>query len=343
MQFTVEKDAHGILHKRFETRRDKMNAQKYKAGTKWKLQALAAGLLLTVAWLAGGSGSTAAGTVAEDSQMTFATPADAGQALLAAARADDEPALAQILGTNLSRIFGSANPAANENDRDLFVAQYNQMNRWVPMTDGTQVLHIGADNFPFPVPVALGADARWRFDSTAGEQELLTRRIGENELLAIDACVAIDRAENEYLRKPRAEGAEYTARIISSPGKRDGLYWQVAENHRPSPLGRVESFAPSTVASAASGGPVVIDGYSYRILTAQTENADGGAKNYMVNGKLTRGFAVLATPVKYGETGIMSFILGPEGFFERDLGSATSGYGATTKEFDPTDDWTVVE
>jgi hypothetical protein len=105
----------------------------------------------------------------------------------------------------------------------------------------------------------------------------------------------------------------------------------------------VETFAPDAIAAVASGGPVVIDGYSYRILTAQGANADGGARNYMVDGRLTGGFAVLASPVKYGETGIMTFLLGPEGFFERDLGNATSDYATSTKEFNPTDEWTVVE
>jgi len=326
-----------------------MNTQKERAGTmlkkNWKLQALVAALLVTVAWAAGSSGTSASQTVAKDLPMTFATPAEAGQALVAAARANDEPALAQILGPALLPVFDSGDPAGNKNDRDLFVAQYDRMNRWVPMTDGTQVLNIGADNFPFPVPLERGADARWHFNAKAGEQELLARRIGENELLAIDACVAIDEAERLYSRKPHGThpAPEYTARIISSTGKQDGLYWPVAEGQLPSPLGRMETFAPTAIARAASGRTVVIDGYTYRILTAQGASAEDGARNYLVGGKLRGGFAVLATPVKYGETGIMTFILGPDGFFERDLGKATSAFAAKTIVYEPTDEWTAVE
>jgi len=322
-----------------------MRTQNYKARISWKaigswkLQGIAAGLLLMVAsMVAGCSDRSAAKSVATAPQVTFAAPAEAAQALKAAAQAGDESALQQILGPS-SKSF------ANKDDRDLFVAKFDQMNRWVLMTDGSEVLHIGADNFPFPVPIQRGTDAKWRFNSEAGEQEVLARRIGANELLAIDACAAIDKAEELYAKKSREDGTTpaYTERIISSPRKRDGLYWEVPEGHKASPLGRVETFAPSAIASAASGGPIVIDGYSYRILTAQGPDAEGGARDYLVNGKLTGGYAVLATPVKYGETGIMTSLLGPEGFFERDLGNATSEYASTTKEFNPTDEWSVVE
>jgi|SRR5580704_4746340 hypothetical protein len=310
----------------------------WKAIASWKVQGIAAGLLLMVVWLAGCSDRSAAKGVATAQQLTFAAPAEAAQALKVAVQAGDESALQQILGPSSKSMF-------DKDDRDLFVTKFDQMNRWVLMTDGSEVLHIGADNFPFPVPIERGTDAKWRFNVEAGEQEVLARRIGANELLAIDACLAFDKAEELYAKKSRDDGATpaYTERIISSPGKRDGLYWQVPEDHKASPLGRVETFAASAIASGASGGPMVIDGYSYRILTAQGADAEGGAKNYMVNGKLTGGYAVLASPVKYGETGIMTFMLGPEGFFERDLGDATSDYASTTKEFNPTDDWSVVE
>jgi hypothetical protein len=317
----------------------------WKAMASWKVQGIAVGLLLTVASIAGCSDRSTAKDVAPPPQLTFAAPAEAAQALKVAAQAGDESALQQILGQSSKSMLDLGDAVANKDDRNLFVAKFDQMNRWVLMTDGSEVLHIGADNFPFPVPIQRGTDAKWRFNSEAGEQEVLARRIGANELLAIDASVAIGDAEDLYAKKPREDGETpaYTARIISSPGKRDGLYWQVPESHKASPLGRVETFAPSAIASGASGGPIVIDGYSYRILTAQGADALGGAKNYMVNGKLTGGYAVLASPVKYGETGIMTFLLGPEGFFEQDLGDATSEYASATKEFNPTDDWSPVE
>jgi Protein of unknown function (DUF2950) len=317
----------------------------WKASASWKVQAVAAGLLLMVASVAGCSNGSAANNVAPAAQLTFAGPAEAGQALKTAVQAGDASALQQILGTSSKSIFDLADPLANKEDREVFVTKYDQMNRWVLMTDGSEVLHIGADNFPFPVPIERGTNAKWRFNSEAGEQEVLARRIGANELLAIDACEAISNAEDLYAKKPHDDGATpaYATRIISSPGKRDGLYWQVPEGHKASPLGRVESFAPSVIALAAADGPVVIDGYSYRILTAQGADASGGARNYMVNGKLTGGYAVLASPVKYGETGIMTFLLGPDGFFEQNLGDATSEYASTASEFNPTDDWSPLE
>jgi len=345
MEVAVERDVGKILVENLE----EMNMQNYKTVlkdfTNGKFQVFGAALLLTVVWASGCSGNRVAKAAASDPQTTFATPAEAGQALVTAARANDEAALARILGPSLLPIFDSGDPTSNKQDRDRFVAQYSQMNRWVSMTDGTQVLNIGADNYPFPVPLDRDADARWQFNSEAGEHEILVRRIGENELLAIDACVAIDNAERLYARKARGEGTtpQYTSRIISSPGKQDGLYWQVAEGHKSSPLGRVETFAPGAIVSAGLGESVVFDGYTYRILTAQGLDAEGGAMTYLVDGKLTGGFAILASPVKYGKTGTMTFLLGPEGFFEQDLGNSTSQYAATTKEFNPNEDWTAVE
>jgi Protein of unknown function (DUF2950) len=213
----------------------------------------------------------------------------------------------------------------------------------VPMTDGSQILNIGADNYPFPIPLAQDSSGKWYFNTAAGADEILARRIGQNELLAIDACGAIGNAEELYFRTARdgSPAHEYTSMIISSPGKQDGLYW---EGQASSPLGKLDDFAKSELSSATSTGPLVIDGYSFRVLTAQGDQAKGGAKSYVVNGKMTNGFAVIASPVTYRDSGVMTFILSREGVvYERDLGPNTVSLAASIKEYNPSHDWTPAD
>ena len=281
-----------------------------------------------------------AATDGAETQVTFATPSEAGQALQAANRANNEAELRRILGPGLQDVIGSGDPAADQAARQSFVTKYNQMNRWVAMTDGTEVLCIGADNYPFPIPLAKDSDSRWYFDVRAGKQEILARHIGRNELLAIDACAALADAENQYSRNRNA----YAPRIISSEGKQDGLYWPVSANQSRSPLAILAELPKSSVGSLAPGQPFVLDGYILRILPAQGDAAPGGAKSYSVNGKMTGGFAILATPVKYGHSGIMTFLAGSDGaIYERDLGPDTFKIAASIQKFDPTHDWALVE
>jgi hypothetical protein len=214
------------------------------------------------------------------------------------------------------------------------------------MTDGTQVLYIGADNYPYPVPLAKNPSGQWYFDTAAGKDEILARRIGRNELLAIDACNSIGNAEELYSKKVRKgnSGRQYTALIISSQGKEDGLYWEVPEGEESSPLGRLKDFVAGDIAPTTSNRPRIFDGYSYRILDAQGDQAKGGARSYVVNGKMTAGFAVLASPVKYGDSGVMTFLFSREGIvYQKDLGVKTSDLAAAMSEYNPGDGWTPAE
>ena len=174
-------------------------------------------------------------TAASAVQATFVNPAAAGQALEAASRAQDKDALGHIFGPQSSAIVSSGDPAEDKAALQSFVAKYDRMNRWVTMTDGSCVLYIGADNYAFPVPLVQDSESRWHFDAAAGEREIVARRIGRNELLAIDASTSIANAEELYRRRFK----EYTQTILGSPEKQDGLHWEVPQDQPPSPLGRL--------------------------------------------------------------------------------------------------------
>jgi hypothetical protein len=271
-----------------------------------------------------------------EAQTTFVSPAEAGQALQAASRAQDKNALTHIFGPQSSTVVNSGDPAEDKAALQSFVAKYDRMNRWVTMTDGSRVLYIGSDNYAFPVPLVPDSSSRWHFDTAAGEREIVARRIGRNELLAMDAASSIGNAEELYFRRSRV----YTPTIISKPGQKDGLYWNVPNDRTPRPLGRLSDFANSAVSS----GTPVFDGYAFRILTAQGDEAKGGAKNYMTGGKMTGGFAVIATPVRYQDSGVMTFIMSREGVvYQKDLGADTANAAASITSYNPTDGWTPAE
>jgi len=313
---------------------------------KWDLHPAAA--LLLVAAVAFVVGCRQNGTTTADlpTQTTFASPQDAGQALQAAAKAGDDSAIENILGPRSKAILNSGDAAEDHAAVAAFAAKYQRMNRWAAMTDGSQILYIGADNYPFPIPLAKDSSSKWYFYTKGGEEEIIARRIGKNELLAIDAVSAIGNAEELY-RKQAHDGNPahlYTQTILSTPGKQDGLHWDVPEDQPPSPLGRLGDFAKVAASSATSDGSPVFDGYAFRILTAQGDAAKGGAKSYIVNGRLSAGFAVLATPVKYQDSGIMTFILNREGVvYQKDLGPKTAEVAASIKNYNPTDEWTPAE
>src|SRR5579863_5336960 len=256
-------------------------------------------------------------------QATFESPAEAGAALADAARNANVAEVDKILGAGTRFLLSTGDPRADQSAFQTLATKYDKMNRWVDMSDGSAVLYIGIDNFAFPVPLAKNASGKWYFDAVAGAEEVRARDIGRNELLAIDACSALAGAQEAYFARSGDSG-EYAQRIISSSGKQDGLYWPASEKENSSPLANLSEFPRSSQASLSPAQPLFIDGYSLRVLTAQGSDAPGGAKSYVVNGKMTGGFAILATPVKYGETGIMTFMTGMDGVvYERDLGPDT--------------------
>jgi hypothetical protein len=281
-----------------------------------------------------------AATTSETSQKTFATPAEAGKALQSAVKAKDDGAVGRILGPKAKPLLSSGDPAVDAAAIDSFGKKYDRMNRLVAMTDGSQVLYIGADNYPFPVPLVLDASSQWRFDGNKGDEELRARRIGRNELLAIEACRLIANAEDLYYQNAH----QYTATIISTPGKQDGLYWEVPEGQSPSPLGTLNGFAKGVFVSGAPSKTPVFNGYTFRVLTAQAGTAKGQAKSYITSGKMTEGFAIIVSPINYQTSGIMTFILGRDGIlYQQDLGPQTPNAAAAIEQYDPSEEWAQAE
>ena len=261
----------------------------------------------------------------------FATPEQAGQALVDAVRAGDDPSLQSILGPDGASALSSGDADEDASAQKAFVRKYDVMHRWAKLADGSEILYVGADNYAYPFPLKQQAGAGWRFDGLAGTDEMQARRIGSHELLAMDAANAIAIAEESYKQREH----QYATRIISNPGTHDGLYWVAAKDEPLSPLGNLRDV--QACASCADGSQL-FDGYVFRVLDAKQSGKS--TKSYVVDGKMTAGFAVLATPANYGDTGIMSFLIDRDGvLYEKDLGAQTSQVAATIKAYDVHDGW----
>jgi hypothetical protein len=293
-------------------------------------------LALSLAMAGFASLAAAAGT-------TFDTPEAAVTALVAALKADDLAALRGIFGPQGGKLVSSGDPVADDRSRDTFVAAYAEASKIVPEGDSRAVLEIGKDAWPMPIPLLKSAAGRWSFDTAAGEKEILARRIGRNELSAIQVCLAIADAEREYAAQdPDKDGVpQYAARFVSSPGRRDGLYWKAAEGEAKSPLGSL--LAAASVEGYAQAGPRTLapyHGYTYRLLTRQGKDAKGGAYDYVVRGHMIGGFALVATPARYGASGIMTFIVNHDGeVYQKDLGRNTAAAAAAIKAYNPDAGW----
>ena len=243
----------------------------------------------------------------EDSsaQQTFDSPEAAVKALVVAAEAGDMQTLRSILGSHAEPIISSGDPVADKTARENFAAEYRQMHRIAYDDQGRVTLYLGADNWPLPIPL-IKKDGAWVFDTASGEAELLYRRIGQNELYTIGVLEGLARAQEEYASEARDGGSikQFAQKIHSDPGTHDGLYWAVAEGEPESPIGPLIASATAEGYKTGSGGnPTPFHGYYYRIITKQGIHAPGGAKNYLVNGKMTRGFAFLAFPAEYRSFG----------------------------------------
>jgi hypothetical protein len=276
-------------------------------------------------------------------QKTFASPTDAGAAFLDAAKSGDQTALLAIFGPDAQGVLFSGDAVKDKDALQDFVSAYNQMHRWREIKVGGQMLYTGADNFPFPIPLGKNPSGQWVFDTAAGKDEILARRIGKDELTAIAACGAIADAQQQYFNQIRAGDAvkQYAQKFISDEGKQNGLYWPVEEGQAPSPLEDARDFAKAAGYTSAGSKPQPFEGYYFRFLTKQGDKARGGAKDYLVNGKLTGGFAILAYPVEYRNSGIMTFIVGNGGIvYQKDLGEKTADVAAAMTEYNPGDGWT---
>ena len=273
----------------------------------------------------------------ETGEKTFASPQDAAKALYEAAKADDVQSLLAVLGPSSESVIHSGDAVQDNKTREDFVSRYDQMNRIGKQSDGSRILYLGADNWPFPIPLKEKA-GKWYFDSAAGKQEILFRRIGRNELAAIRVLNALVDAQDEYYDGTH-DGAthQYASRILSTSGKQDGLYWKTAEGEPQSPIGPVVAFATK---EGYSNKTEPFRGYFYRPLKGQGANAPGGAKAYDVDGKIT-GFAFIAYPAEYRNSGVMTFIVDAQGvIYEKDLGAATSTAAPAITSFNPDKTWT---
>ncbi len=293
---------------------------------------------LTLAAACSFSVSTAAGT-----QKIFATPEQAVRALVSAARTGNTRALLTILGPRSRALVSSGDKVADAQARRKFVAAYDAASRLDSDSDDRRTLSVGNDDWTFPFPIVKRGKA-WAFDASAGAQEILNRRIGANELDAIEVCHAYVDAQREYAEKDRNNDGfiEYAQKFLSNRGKRDGLYWPAAPGEEESPIG------PLMVRAQAQGYSTKpsrdrrpYHGYYYRILTGQGDAAKGGAYGYIVNGHMMGGFALVAFPAQYGVSGVMTFIVNQDNVvYQKDLGPDTAEIAEKMTLFDPEPSWT---
>ena len=275
-------------------------------------------------------------------QKSFESPEAGVSALVDAVTTNDQKLLQSILGKRSRKLLNSGDEVADARNREAFLKEYDEANKIVLEGDTRATLMIGDDEWPLPIPL-VKAGERWSFDASQGEKEILARRIGANELAAIQVCLAIVEAENEYAAQAGTGRGipHYATRFVSTPGKHDGLYWETHADETPSPLGPLlaaaadEGYTPSELKALAP-----YHGYYYKLLTSQGENAPGGAYDYLVRGKMIGGFAVLAYPARYAASGVITFMVNHDGVvYEKDLGRKTMERAAKITSFDPDPSW----
>jgi hypothetical protein len=273
-------------------------------------------------------------------QKMFSSAEEATNALVTAAQANDEKMMLDILGPDGKQIVSSGDETEDANSRADFVKRYQEMHRLVKEPDGTTVLYIGAHNWPAPIPLVHKGNS-WYFDTEAGKKEILCRRIGRNEMSAIRICQELVAAQKEY----SSEHKEYARQIFSDEGQHNGLYWKAAGGEPQSPIGPlVASAVAEGYAKGQQGAPTPYRGYYFHILTRQGKHAPGGAKNYVVNGKMTEGFAFVAYPAEYRSSGVMTFIATEDGVvYQKDLGRKTGLLAKAMKEYDRNPSWQKAE
>jgi hypothetical protein len=308
-----------------------------------RVRALSAALVLAV------SACGPAAPVADGEAMSFASAEEAVLALIEAMRAPDQGKLLAVLGASAAPLVDSGDPVADRNTRERFAKAYDRAHTMVESADGDVFLRIGEDEWPFPIPIVqVEGGGGWRFDTDRGQEELVNRRIGANELSAIQVCLAYADAQREYyLRNPEGDPiAHYARRFASSEGKRDGLYWEEQPGEPPSPLG------PGIDRARAEGYDEIGDpgdpttqqgyhGYRYRILESQGPSAPGGAYDYVVRDRMLGGFAMVAYPSVYDVSGVMTFIVNHRGVvYQKDLGPDGASVAKAMTAFDPDETWT---
>ncbi len=313
-------------------RRTKLNLNKFHWANLPKLAAVAILLM----------GAFASRSLAQQpGQKTFPSAEEASNAIVMAVQSNDEKAMLDILGPEGKQIVSSGDETEDAQNRAKFVQRYQEMHRLVDEPDGTTTLYIGAKNWPTPIPLVRRGDS-WYFDTEAGKRELLFRRIGRNEMSTIRVCQQLVAAQKEYYS---SQQKEYAQNIFSDEGKQNGLYWRAAAGEPQSPIGPLVAAAVAEgYAKRRDGAPTPYRGYYYRILTRQGKNVPGGAKSYIVDGKMTEGFAFVAYPAEYRSSGVMTFIIGEDGIvLQKDLGKKTQTIAKAMKEYNPDSSWQKAE
>ena len=282
-------------------------------------------------------------TAAPARQAAFKTPDAAVDALIAANRAGDTTALVRILGAGGSKLVRSGDPQADKAGRERFVAAYDEAHRIELNDDKRATLIVGDEKWPFPIPLVQGAGG-WRYDTLAAEREILDRRIGRNELSVISVCREYVQAQREYAALSAAGNgrASYALRFASHANEHDGLYWEPRGGEAASPLGPLVAQAQATgyEQEPPIGSRTPYHGYYYRILTRQGPHAPGGARSYVSEGRMTGGYALIAYPAVYGDSGIMTFIVSHDGIvYEKNLGPHTATAVAGISQYDPDPSW----
>jgi len=278
----------------------------------------------------------------EVAQTSFASPQEAVTSLVNAVKANDTKTLSAILGPGSKDILSSGDAIADTNGRAKFVEVYGEANSLISETESKQVLTLGSEKWPFPIPlVKKGKD--WVFDTIAGKEELLNRRIGRNELNTIQSCLAYVDGQREYAMKSLSGAGkkEYAQKFASDPGTKNGLYWEVKEGEELSPMGAFAAKASKEGYSRDKEGKMIpYHGYYFRILKSQGANAPGGAYDYVVNGSMIGGFALIAYPSEYGNSGVMTFLVNHDGvIYQKDLGPDTEKIASAIETFDPDKSW----
>ena len=283
-------------------------------------------------------------TPAAASPLTYASPEAAGKALVEAAKLQNQETILAIFGPGSKELIYSGDAVEDKASFEGFVQAYGVMNRWRTLPDGSELLLLGADNQAFPIPLKKNAAGQWYFDPAAGKQEILARRIGHDEIAAIDVCGVLADAQAEYFSQRHEGVKQYAQKFISDPGKQNGLYWESPEGQPRSPVGPLVAFATDEGYSIKAGAHQAFHGYYFRRLDKQGPDAKGGAKDYIVNGKMTGGFAYVAYPATYNDSGVMTFIVDQDRVvYQKNLGKGTADLAKAMTEFNPDKSWAALQ
>jgi hypothetical protein len=302
-------------------------------------------LVFAVATALSAPGASAA--TAKAQPKTFASPEEAVKAMVDAMKAVDKAELSVLFGPGSESLISSGDDVKDKAEREWFLKNYEEKNSLEKKGDDEAILQVGKDDWPFPIPIRKKGSA-WFFDTKAGKEEMLNRRIGRNELNTIDVLEAYVVAQREYAGKDRdGDGVyPYAQKFWSTPGKKDGLYWEAKEGEEASPFGPLSARAAQEgyKRKTKSEKPSPYYGYYFKILKAQGKHAPGGAYDYVVKGNMILGFGLVAYPAKYGSSGIMTFIVNQEGVvYQKDLGKGTAKAAKAIKRYDPDPTWKKVE